>query len=133
MDANNSKSLKHHLRQVRDGKRGFENAYEAVARMVLSELASIEKVVVNGKSTWTSKSSEALVSGGGIHFSDEIFKNKKDLVQVYLWVIQNRNMEIDGFRRPIDTLAIATSNNSEFNRFPAEKEEAPIVDRCRIC
>jgi len=75
----------------------------------------------------------ARVGGGGIHFSDEIFKNKKDLVQVYLSVIQNRNIEIDGFRWPLDTLIIATSNNSEFNRFLAEKEEAPIVDRCRIC
>jgi len=54
----------------------------------------------------------ARVAGGGIHFSDEIFKNKKDLVQVYLGVIQNRNIEIDGFRWPIDTLSIATSNNS---------------------
>ncbi|HQN29033.1 MAG TPA: hypothetical protein PLT43_10730, partial [Mesotoga sp.] len=35
----------------------------------------------------------ARVAGGGIHFSDEIFKNKKDLVQVYLGVIQNRNIE----------------------------------------
>ena len=75
----------------------------------------------------------ARVAGGGIHFSDEIFKNKKDLVQVYLGVIQNRNIEIDGFRWPIDTLIIATSNNAEFNRFLAEKEEAPIVDRCRVC
>jgi serine protein kinase len=75
----------------------------------------------------------ARVAGGGIHFSDEIFKNKKDLVQVYLGVIQNRNIEMDGFRWPIDTLIIATSNNSEFNRFLAEREEAPIVDRCRIC
>ncbi|MEJ2096474.1 MAG: serine protein kinase PrkA [Deltaproteobacteria bacterium] len=74
----------------------------------------------------------ARVAGGGIHFSDEIFKNKKDLVQVYLGVIQNRNIEIDGFKWPIDTLIIATSNNSEFNRFLDEKEEAPIVDRCRI-
>jgi serine protein kinase len=74
----------------------------------------------------------ARVAGGGIHFSDEMFKNKKDLVQVYLGVIQNRTIEIDGFRWPIDTLIIATSNNSEFNRFLAEKEEAPIVDRCRI-
>jgi serine protein kinase len=40
---------------------------------------------------------------------------------------------MDGFRWPIDTLILATSNNSEFNRFLAEKEEAPIVDRCRIC
>ncbi|WP_028578858.1 serine protein kinase [Desulfogranum japonicum] len=75
----------------------------------------------------------ARVAGGGIHFSDEMFKNKKDLVQVYLGVIQNRTIEIDGYRWPIDTLIIATSNNSEFNRFLSEKEEAPIIDRCRIC
>jgi serine protein kinase len=74
----------------------------------------------------------ARVAGSGIHFSDEIFKNKKDLVQVYLGVIQNRTIEIDGFKWPIDTLIIATSNNSEFNRFLDEKEEAPIVDRCRV-
>ncbi len=74
----------------------------------------------------------ARVAGGGIHFSDEIFKNKRDLVQVYLGVIQNRTIEIDGFKWPIDTLIIATSNNSEFNRFLSEKEEAPIVDRCRL-
>jgi serine protein kinase len=75
----------------------------------------------------------ARVAGGGVHLSDEIFKNKKDLVQVYLGVIQNRVIEIDGFKWPIDTLIVATSNNSEFYRFMAEKEEAPIVDRCRIC
>ncbi len=75
----------------------------------------------------------ARVAGGGIHFSDEIYKNKKDLVQVYLGVIQNRNIEIDGYKWPIDTLIVATSNNSEFHRFLSEKEEAPIVDRCRIC
>jgi serine protein kinase len=75
----------------------------------------------------------ARVAGGGIHFSDEIYKNKKDLVQVYLGVIQNRNIEIDGFKWPIDSLIVATSNNSEFHRFLSEKEEAPIVDRCRIC
>ena len=75
----------------------------------------------------------ARVAGGGIHFSDEIFKNKKDLVQVYLGVIQNRTIEIDGYKWPIDTLILATSNNNEFNKFLNEKEEAPIVDRCRIC
>ncbi len=75
----------------------------------------------------------ARVAGGGIHFSDEIYKNKKDLVQVYLGVIQNRLIETDGYKWPIDTLIIATSNNAEFNRFLAEKEEAPIIDRCRIC
>jgi serine protein kinase len=74
----------------------------------------------------------ARVAGGGIHFVDELFKNKKDLIQVYLGVIQNRTIEIDGFKWPIDSLIVATSNNSEFNRFLAEKEEAPIVDRCRI-
>ena len=50
----------------------------------------------------------ARVAGGGIHFSDEIYKNKKDLVQVYLGVIQNRMIELDGFKWPIDTLIIAT-------------------------
>jgi len=75
----------------------------------------------------------ARVAGGGIHFSDEIYKNKKDLVQVYLGVIQNRTIEIDGYKWPIDSLILATSNNMEFYRFLAEKEEAPIVDRCRIC
>jgi serine protein kinase len=75
----------------------------------------------------------ARVAGGGIHFSDEIYKNKKDLVQVYLGVIQNRTIEIDGYKWPIDSLILATSNNNEFYRFLAEKEEAPIVDRCRIC
>ncbi|MGD8266809.1 MAG: serine protein kinase PrkA, partial [Desulfobacterales bacterium] len=61
----------------------------------------------------------ARVAGGGIHFCDELFKNKKDLIQVYLGVIQNRNIEMDGFKWPIDSLIIATSNNSEFNRFLA--------------
>lgn len=75
----------------------------------------------------------ARVAGGGIHFSDEIFKNKKDLVQVYLGVIQNRMIEMDGFKWPIDTLIVATSNNSEFDTFLSEREEAPIIDRCRIC
>ncbi len=75
----------------------------------------------------------ARVAGGGIHFSDEIFKNKRDLVQVYLGVIQNRTIDIEGFKWPLDTLIIATSNNSEFARFLEEKEQAPIVDRCRLC
>ncbi|GAB4279084.1 MAG: serine/threonine protein kinase [Marinilabiliales bacterium] len=74
----------------------------------------------------------ARVAGGGIHFADEIFKNKKDLVQVYLGVIQNRTIEVEGFKWPLDTLIIATSNNSEFSRFLEEKEQAPIVDRCRL-
>jgi len=75
----------------------------------------------------------ARVAGGGIHFADEIFKNKRDLVQVYLGVIQNRTIEIEGFKWPLDTLIIATSNNAEFSKFLEEKEQAPIVDRCRLC
>jgi len=75
----------------------------------------------------------ARVAGAGIHFSDEIFRNKKDLVQVYLGVIQNRTIETDGYKWPIDTLIVATSNNAVFNKFLQEEEEAPIVDRCRIC
>lgn len=74
----------------------------------------------------------ARVAGGGIHFADEIFKNKRDLVQVYLGVIQNRTIDVEGFKWPLDTLIIATSNNAEFARFLEEKEQAPIVDRCRL-
>jgi serine protein kinase len=74
----------------------------------------------------------ARVAGGGIHFADEIFKNKTDLVQVYLGVIQNRTIDIEGFKWPLDTLVVATSNNSEFARFQEEKEQSPIIDRCRV-
>lgn len=74
----------------------------------------------------------ARVAGGGVHFADEIFKNKRDLIQVYLGVIQNRTIEIEGFKWPIDSLIIATSNNAEFGKFLEEKEQAPIVDRCRL-
>lgn len=75
----------------------------------------------------------ARVGGSGIHFSDEIFKNKIDLVQVYLAVIQNRRIEIDGFLWYLDTLIVATSNNHEYNRFVSEKEQKPIKDRFTIC
>jgi serine protein kinase len=74
----------------------------------------------------------ARVACGGIHFADEIFKNKRDLVQVYLGVIQNRTIEMEGFKWPLDTLIVATSNNAEFARFQEEKEQAPIIDRCRL-
>ncbi|MBI2625041.1 MAG: serine protein kinase PrkA [Candidatus Nealsonbacteria bacterium] len=79
------------------------------------------------------KGAIARVAGGGIHFPDEMLRNKKDLVQIYLQLIQNRNIELDGFRWPIDTLIIATSNNDVYNTFVSEKEESPIKDRCRIC
>lgn len=75
----------------------------------------------------------ARVASGGIHFADEIFKNKRDLVQIYLGVIQNRTVELEGYKWPLDTMIIATSNNFEFNKYVSEKEEAPIIDRCRTC
>jgi len=75
----------------------------------------------------------ARVAGSGISFWDEWFRNKKDLVQIALQVIQNRNIERDGFIWPIDVLIIATSNNDAFNQFVSDKDEAPIHDRCRIC
>lgn len=75
----------------------------------------------------------ARVAGSGIHFSDELFRNKKDLVQIYLQVIENRNIELDGYIWPIDTLIIATSNNDAYNDFVSEGSEGPIKDRCRIC
>jgi len=75
----------------------------------------------------------ARVAGGGIHFSDEIFRNKSDLVQIYLQVIQNRNIELDGYRWPIDVLIIATSNNDVYNKFVNDKSESPVKDRSKVC
>ena len=48
--SNNSKTLHHHLQEVKQGKRCFENAFQSVSRMVLE--SKIEKVVVNGKTTY---------------------------------------------------------------------------------
>jgi len=75
----------------------------------------------------------ARVAGGGIHFADEILKNKRDLVKIYLGVINDRLIEVRGYKWPIDTLIIATSNNEEYNRFASEKEESPILNRLRRC
>jgi serine protein kinase len=74
----------------------------------------------------------ARIGGGGIHFTDEIFKNKPDLVQVYLGVIQNRIIELNGYKWPLDMFIVGTSNNSEFNVFKAESSQSPVVDRCKI-
>ena len=54
------------------------------------------------------------------------------LYEVITGVIQNRTIEMEGYKWPLDTLIIATSNNSEFARFLEEKEQAPIIDRCRL-
>lgn len=74
----------------------------------------------------------ARVAGGGIHFSDELFKNKTDLVQIYLGVIQNREIEVNAYKWPMDTLIIATSNIVEYQKFTDNKEQAPIFDRCKV-
>jgi len=75
----------------------------------------------------------ARVGGGGIHFADEIFKNKTDLMKIYLGVVQNRVIEIDAFKWPIDTFIIATSNNADVQNYRSNGEEKPILDRCKFC
>jgi len=99
---------------------------ESLQHLLLLKLGDPNKFDLN-------RGALARVAGSGIHFSDELFRNKTDLVQIYLQVIQNRNIELDGFIWPIDTLMIATSNNDVYNRFVNERSEAPIKDRCRIC
>ena len=48
--SDNSKTLHHHLTEIKQGKRCFENAFQSVSRMILE--SKIEKVVVNGKTTY---------------------------------------------------------------------------------
>ena len=48
--SNNSNTLHHHLTEVKQGNRRFENAFQSVSRMLLE--SNIEKVVVNGKTTY---------------------------------------------------------------------------------
>ena len=43
-------SLMHHMVSVKTGARRMENAFEGVSRMILE--SDIEKVVVNGKTTY---------------------------------------------------------------------------------
>ncbi|MCK5418887.1 MAG: hypothetical protein KAI93_10285, partial [Desulfobacterales bacterium] len=49
----NSSTLHQHLAAVKDGKLRFENAFQGVSRMILED--KIEKVVVNGKTTYDFK------------------------------------------------------------------------------
>lgn len=75
----------------------------------------------------------ARVGNSGVHFADEIFKNKTDLLKIYLGVIQNRVIEIDAFKWPIDTFVVATSNNTDVQNYRTAGEEKPILDRCKFC
>jgi len=53
MAGNENNSLQHHLTSVKEGNRGFENAFTSVARMILED--DIEKVIVNGKTAYDFK------------------------------------------------------------------------------
>lgn len=80
----------------------------------------------------------ARVGGGGILFVDELFKNKKDLINVFLQIIQpsggeTRHIELKGYKWPVDILVLGTSNNEEYKRFISEEGEGPIKDRCDVC
>ncbi len=55
METNSPRTLGFHLQQVKEGKRRYENAFQTVARMILENNELIEKVVVNGKSTYNFK------------------------------------------------------------------------------
>ena len=48
--SNNANTLRHHLTEVKEGKRRFENAFQSVSRMILD--GEITKAVVNGKTTY---------------------------------------------------------------------------------
>jgi len=79
----------------------------------------------------------ARAGGGGILFVDEIFKSKTDLINIFLQLIQPRKgevrqIEVDGFKWPIDCLIICTSNDEEYNRFISEQGQGPIKDRCSV-
>ena len=50
-----SKTLDFHLEEVQKGKRKFENAFQAVSNMILGKEDSVEKVTVNGKTTYDFK------------------------------------------------------------------------------
>ena len=70
---------------------------------------------------------------GGIHLADEYFRNKPDLLQIYLSAIQNRTIEWRGYKWPMDTIIIATSNHVPYANFAGDGENAPLLDRCQPC
>ncbi|HSM73144.1 MAG TPA: serine protein kinase PrkA, partial [Desulfobacterales bacterium] len=53
MTAASNNSLQEHVTAVKQGQRSFENAFQAVTRMILEK--EIRKVVVNGKTTYDFK------------------------------------------------------------------------------
>ena len=53
MAEENKKTLHHHLLALKNDERVFENAFQSISRMILD--SEIEKVVVNGKTTYDFK------------------------------------------------------------------------------
>lgn len=78
------------------------------------------------------KGAIAPAAGGGIHFADEIFRNKRDIVAIYLGIVQDRQIVLEGHKWPLDIFIIGTSNNDVYNNFLQEPEEAPITNRFTV-
>ncbi|MDD5169860.1 MAG: hypothetical protein PHN75_13640, partial [Syntrophales bacterium] len=55
MKIDDPKTMAYHLGEVREGRRRFESSFESVARMILEDSNMIEKVTINGKSTYDFK------------------------------------------------------------------------------
>jgi len=51
----NPKSLEYHIAGVINGERKFENSFQAVSRMLLDDSSKIEKITVNGRTTYDFK------------------------------------------------------------------------------
>lgn len=78
------------------------------------------------------KGAIAPAGGGGIHFADEIFRNKRDIIGIYLGIVQDREIIQQGNKWSLDTFILGTSNNDVYNNFLQEKEEAPITNRFNV-
>ena len=53
MAAENKNTLQNHMLAIKNDERVFENSFQAISRMILA--SEIEKVVVNGKTTYDFK------------------------------------------------------------------------------
>ena len=51
----NEATLDFHISQVKEGKRRFENVYQAVSRMILDGKDKVERVTVNSRTTYDFK------------------------------------------------------------------------------
>ncbi len=74
----------------------------------------------------------ARVAGGGILFVDEMFKHTEDYIKVFLGIIQDREIEVNGYLWQIDTFIVATSNNDNLAKYQSQDAESPILNRCKL-